>query len=392
MQADAAPAVKVGAVDRDAIRVLFLIGGLGPGGAEAQARLLLTKLPAAGVSVRLGCFGGYERELDLVSAAGVPIDLFAEARGRLWPVKVLWRINGIIRRHRINIVQTFLSSFDILAPFLRLLSPGVRLITSRRTIDEALPPRDIRLLRQTGRFVQAIVANSAAVAESVQRIEGHAPPRLRVVPNGIPLPAALSAEERALGRQTHGVSDQELVVTYIAHFRAGKGHRYIPEVARKVINRMPRTCFLLAGETDVNEVYRGIAAGLQGAVKRDRLQQHIRVLGPVSDVRNLLAAADLSLNLSDYEGMSNAVLEAMALGVPVVAADSGGTKEIITHGADGWLVPRADAAAAAEGILKIAGDPDLRRKLGGAGRRRIARDFSVERMVERYVSLYRELV
>jgi glycosyltransferase involved in cell wall biosynthesis len=376
----------------DRIRVLFLIGGLGPGGAERQARLLLTRLPDAGVSVRLGCFGGYPSELDLVSAAGVPIDDLSDVLGRRWPIRALLRIREIARLHRIRIVQTYLSSFDILAPFIRLVVPGVRVITSRRAVDEIVPARDLRLLRLTGRFVHAIVANSKAVAESVQRLEGHRSPRLRVIQNGILLPPPLGDDERLRARRTYGVSEQDFVVAYAAHLRPGKGHHYLPEVVRTVVGRLPHARFLLAGETDVDETYSKTTRELRQAIEREGLNEHVAFLGPVSDMRSLFAASDVSLSLSDFEGMSNALLEAMAHEVPVIAVGSGGTNETITHGVEGWLVPQANPSAAVEILLRAAADPALCKRVGDAARRRVARDFSVERMVSEYVSLYQELV
>ena len=98
-----------------------------------------------------------------------------------------------------------------------------------------------------------------------------------------------------------------------------------------------------------------------------------------------------SVSLSDVEGMSNSQMESMALGIPVVATAAGGTAELIEDGRDGWVVPRGAIEEAVAHLITLAADPGLRRRFGEAARERIAADFSVERMAERYAALYEEL-
>ena len=383
---------RVEPTDAASLRVLYLIGGLGPGGAELQARYLLTHLPAQGVAVRLGTFGGDKESLALVAAAGVPIDRLTPKPPGVWPVRVVSAILGILRRHRIRLVHSCLSTFDILAPCLKAFAPGLEVVTSRRSLDEYLSPRDLARLRLTGRWATRIVGNSNEVAESVTRLEGFHPPALTVIPNGIPLPETLSADERARARQWFGLGPDRFVVSFPAHFRRGKGHALIAEVARRVRAAHPEAVFLLAGDMEVSEQYRRIAAETRRAVAAADLDSSVRFLGPVADIRGLQAASDASLNLSDSEGMSNSVMEAMALGVPVVATGVGGNLEVITDGVHGLHVPVRDAAAAAAALVRLAGDPALRGRLGAAARQRVAAEYSIDRMVARYVALYREVL
>jgi glycosyltransferase involved in cell wall biosynthesis len=118
----------------------------------------------------------------------------------------------------------------------------------------------------------------------------------------------------------------------------------------------------------------------------------VRFLGDFRDQRKLHAAADFSLNLSDSEGMSNSVLESMSFGVPVVATAVGGNLEVIRDGVDGALVSRAGVAAETAGALaSLFADPGRRLALGRAARARVREEFSIDRMVDRYVALYREV-
>jgi glycosyltransferase involved in cell wall biosynthesis len=378
--------------DSEGFGVLYLIAGLGPGGAELQARYLLTHLPAQGVAVRLGTFGGDDESVALVAKAGVPIHRLTPRPPVVWPARVVSEILGILRKHRIRLVHSCLPTFDILAPCLRAFDPGLKVITSRRSLDEYLSPRDLKRLRLTGRWATRIVGNSNEVAESVTRLEGFRPPALQVIPNGIPMPAPLSFEERAEARRRFDVGPDRFVVSFPAHFRRGKGHALIADVARRVRDAHPEAVFLLAGDMEVSDQYRRIAAETREAVARADLDSSVRFLGPVSDIRALQAASDVSLNLSDSEGMSNSVMEAMALGVPVVATGVGGNLEVIQEGVHGLHFPVRDAAAAAAALIRLAGDPALRARLGDAARQRVAAEYSIDRMVARYVSLYREVL
>ena len=376
-----------------ALRVLVLIGSasLTAGGAERQVDYLLRNMPAERVAFRLACFEASRDDVDRIARVGVAVDILSSTPRRLWPLRFLARVLSIVRRHDIEIVQAFLPTFDILAPTLRLFAPDLRVVTSRRNVDEQLSSGELRGLKITGRLATGIVANSQAVAESVRRIEGDPQGRLHVIPNGLILPPPVDASQRKGARQTLGLADDEFVIVYIAHFRDGKGHVHLPGVVDAVVRRVPHARFLLAGDMNKNRGHILNAAAFGEAVDRLGASHKVRCLGLVPDSRLLLAAADASLNLSDVEGMSNALMESMALGVPVVATEAGGVREMVADGAEGWIIARGDVATAVERLVDLAGAPEIRRRVGEAARARIARDFSIERMVDSYARLYERL-
>ncbi len=373
-------------------RVLVLIGSIGPGGAEQQAMRLLIRMPMEKAAMRLACFGGRQEDLERILAAGVAIDRLTHPSGNLWPLRLLGEMRRVARRNRIEILQSFLPTFDVLVPALRPLVRGSRVITSRRNVDEQLPRRILGFLKTTNRWADAIVANSQAVAESVRRMEGDPGGRLRVIPNGIDLPEPIGEEERAEARRRYGCEEGAFTILYMAHFRGGKGHSHLPEVIDGVCRRIPSASFLLAGDTDSNSEYRRHSAAFRDAVAASGNSGRVRTLGVVADSRSLYAAADAVLSLSDWEGMSNALMEAMACGLPVVATDAGGAREMIRDGVDGFVLARGDREAAVERLISLGSNDGLARRLGEAGRTRVARDFSVERMVDRYAALYVELL
>lgn len=372
------------------IRLLVVIGSLARGGAERQVQLLLAYLPRARVAAQLACFSVDPANRAALEREGIAVSQLPPGLPGLWWGRVLGTLAALVRRERIDVVHSFLPSLDIIAPMLRAFRPRIRVVTSRRVVDEALHRGHLRLLRLTGHLAHAVVGNSADVVESVRRMENLPERKLHHIPNGVPPLEAIAEEERLKSRETLGVSDA-FVVVYLANFRPGKGHRHLPEVAGELVRRTPRAVFLLAGEKQRGARYRETAAALTAEAARLGVASHLRYLGVVHDVRALFAAADAALNLSDVEGMSNAVMEAMAHGRPVVATDAGGARELIRDGTDGWLVPRERRIEAAAYLARLAGDSDLRRTMGESARRRMQERFSVETMAEAYASLYERL-
>ncbi len=133
-------------------------------------------------------------------------------------------------------------------------------------------------------------------------------------------------------------------------------------------------------------------AALERYARLCRVQHCVHFLGLRHDVPRLLPHCDLLWLASGYEGLPNVVMEAMAAGLPVVATDIPGTRDLVIPGETGYLVAVGDRAELARYASKLLDDPQLGRRLGAAGRERIARDFSVDTMVARYAELYRSLL
>ena len=207
--------------------------------------------------------------------------------------------------------------------------------------------------------------------------------KLVLIYNGVatsPFETALSRRKSL--RRKYGIRDDEQVLVTVANLIPYKGHFDLILAAREVCNRFPRVQFLLAGED------RGIQDGLERKVRELGLQRSVRFLGRRDDIPGLLAAGDISVLPSHEEGFSNVILESMAAGLPVVATDVGGNGEAVQDGVTGWLTPPGDPSALAEKIIDLLEDPVRARAWGRAGRERIGRMFTVERMVEAHLQLY----
>lgn len=166
-----------------------------------------------------------------------------------------------------------------------------------------------------------------------------------------------------------------------------KGYEYAVHALRLLLDKGVVAQLRIIGDgPDAQRIrYTAFDLGIRG---------HVQLLGKLTptEVRDHLRQAEVFLLASLTEGISNAVLEAMACGVPVVTTDCGGMREAVTDGVDGLVVPTRDPAAMAEALHKLATQPDLRTSMGQAGRDRILRDFTLEEQTSQFIQLYREVL
>lgn len=235
-------------------------------------------------------------------------------------------------------------------------------------------------LRALARGVDRYFAVSRDIARELVEELGWPEEKVEVVYNAVD-PRRLDVEAPpGLREQLGGGDDRPLVLTP-ARLDAQKGHRFLFEAIAEV----PDAIFVLAGEGPERESLEALAAQLG-------ISERVRFLGRREDVPQLLAACDVFALPSLYEGSSLAVLEAMAVGVPVVSSAIGGTDELIEDGESGLLVPPGDAAALAAALRRVLGDGELRRRLAARARERVERDLTRERMAVRVTGVYRELL
>jgi glycosyltransferase involved in cell wall biosynthesis len=206
-----------------------------------------------------------------------------------------------------------------------------------------------------------------------------------VIPNGVRAGSG-QVDEAAVRclRQRLGISAKGLVVGTVARFNWKKGYEFFIRAVAIVVKEMPTVRFVAFGDGPLKDEMTALVARLG-------LRDHILFAGWEPDVRSKLALFDIYVCASIIEGMSNAILEAMAERRPVIATAVGGNPETIRDGETGCLVPPADPKSLATAILDLAQDPDRRRAMGEAARTSVERDFTVTRMVERMQDFYTTL-
>lgn len=152
----------------------------------------------------------------------------------------------------------------------------------------------------------------------------------------------------------------------------------------KTFSELPSARCLIAGDGPLRE-------WLKKRILDSPIGAQFRLLGPRDDVPTLLAAADILLLTSTFEGMPNAVLEAMSAGLPVVATQVGGLGDLVVPGKTGYLCPAGDRDKLASACVKLLQDPAHAREMGCRARTRCEERFSVEKMIQAYLDLYRKL-
>ena len=212
--------------------------------------------------------------------------------------------------------------------------------------------------------------------------------RAATVHNGIDADRFEPVAARAAGlalRAELGIAPDALVLAHIAAFRPEKAHGLLLEALGQVRAALPGIVVLFAGDGPLR-------AGIEAQAGALGLAAHVPFLGNLPDMRPVLGAADFSLLPSvAVETFSLAMLESLALEVPMIAADLGGAREAVLDGETGLVVPAGDAAALAAAMLTLGRDAPLRRRMGVAGRQLVLERYTLERMVEQTTRLLEQV-
>lgn len=193
----------------------------------------------------------------------------------------------------------------------------------------------------------------------------------------------LDADARAERRRALGLGDDDFVLLYIAEFIPRKNHALLIEAFARIAARLPRARLLLPGDGPLQQA-------VQADCARRGLQDRVRFLGFRRDIPDLANAADCAVSTSRHEGLPIGLVEVMACGVPIVASEDRGHRELVVEGKTGWIVAQDDADALVAHILALAADPARRREMGAAARAHVQR-FALDAALPAMTAIYEDV-
>jgi len=366
------------------IPVLHLVNRFWIGGAERQFVERLRRHPK-GFRAVVGCLEASGPMLDPVRAMGYEPEVFPLHGSMMRPNTAVQiaRMAALIRAEGVQIVHATDFNTNLLGLAAARLA-GAKAIVSRVDLGH-LRAGFGKWHRETeklnARLADLVVANADAVRDVCVREEGVKPENCVVVRNGMDLKHFDETAARGLEAPLP-VPEGGRFVAVIGNLWPVKGHRTLLEAVARLPAELQDVRFLCAGEGPERDY-------LTARIAELGLSERVLLLGHRLDVPAILARAQAACLCSSAEGLSNALMEAMASRLPVVATRVGGNPELIRDGDNGALVPYGDPDALAAALSGLLSAPEQAREMGQRGRRRVESELSMERMADGHGALYR---
>jgi len=368
-------------------RIMFITGSLELGGIERLISELSIALKDSGDWEPLICCliekkGEFLVDLGL---AGIPV--FECPLDKQSLLTFPYRLSKLVRNTKPDIVHSHVDS-SIPWQVLGIRLGGVRNIVW--TQHSEYPNWDKSIFARfriwlyykvAWSSISAYTAVSMGVQKSVSNLSGQPLSDFQVIYN--PVDAAVfkpSLEKRSTAREAFGATDDHFVIGNVARFAEPKGHIYLVKAAKIITILVPNSRFILVGDGPLRQT-------IEAVVKKEGLDKYFIFMGKRRDVHEILPGFDMFIFPSLWEGLGIVLLEAMACGLPVVASKVGGIPEAL--GEIGLTTPPGDHQALAKAVIKLYNNPGLRTDMGDAARKRVIKNFSIEKILNQYIQLYK---
>jgi glycosyltransferase involved in cell wall biosynthesis len=358
-------------------RIIFVIPSLGAGGTERQLTHLIKGLEKKyNITVLCtrngGAFAGDVRRHGRVDVLGL--------RGG-WDPRLRSRLEKLFRKYKPDIVHSFMFGFDYVVNVAARRSRVPIVISSRRQLADWKKPRHIRLQKKANPLVDAIVANSCAVAAYSSAQEEWPIDGYHVIYNGIDATTMQSVVDPEILRKRFRIPEGKKVIGMVANMSPVKDYPLFLEAAVEILAKRTDVHFLMVGHGP------GVHS-IEKKIKKMNAQNSITHIKTVSEMPDLFRVFSVSVLTSKVEGLPNVVMEAMAAKVPIVASSVGGIPELIENERSGLLVHTRTPKSFADAIERCLNEPDQTQQRVDDAYKRIVQEFSLPNMVESYDDLY----
>jgi len=369
------------------VRVLHVLATLLPGGSEISVLRLVGALDTTRYLVRVACLRGEPVLAAEFRSAGVEVVRFG-MRGKFDPGCLL-RLRRYVARERIDIVHTHMDLADFYGALAGRLGGARCVVATKHAPDEFRTRRTwkrypfLLLERLAYEMDDAVIVVSEGLRVFFETVERLPRRKMIVIGHGVDATARPATREEA--RRSLGLPQQGPLIGAVGRLSPEKGQNVLLQALPSVLAAFPQAACVLAGEGPAR-------AALEAEARRLGIGDRVVFLGLRRDVPMVLAALDLFVQPSIYEGFGLSLLEAMAAGLPVVASRVGGIPELIEDGRTGLLVPPQDPMALAGAVVRLLGDSEGARRLGEAAASRSRERFSLGRVADRVDALYRNIL
>jgi len=387
------------------LHVLQVIANLDIGGAQEVVRTLSEGLVESGCPTVVCSFkdGPLRAQIEQL---GIPVEVLPQRRYSIlafpFYVREMFAIRQalvrLVQKYEIDVIQThLLRSLDFLVATLRFGAQRPLIFWTVHNFNFALRPEQLPrfrwlagakqavhswLYRRMARWANGFIAISNDVETAIVKTIGPVQDRIAIISNGVDMRRYQSSTDRFATRRALGFTEDDILYTVVGTLKEQKGHRYLIEAVTPLIARTPRLHILIVGDGELR-------GSLEAQVRAAGIETNIHFLGNRSDVAALLAASNVFVLPSLWEGLPMALIEAMASGLPVIATLVSGSQQVVEQGRSGILVPPGEVTPLRQAMEDLLADPERARLLGKAAQRRIEEAYSARRQAEEHLVLYR---
>lgn len=371
---------------RKRIRVLHIVPSLETGGRERSVLHLLKHFDQTTFEVAVVSLFPYSGTIFQREAAATGVRVFYLPKRVGLDPGILIPLNQVIRSFAPDIVHSHLYILHYVLPVCVWNNVKVKLHTFGNPLDALKPNKWQRFLHRLAfhRFGFIPLAISQDILESIQAFYG--PLESPLIRNGTDTARfAPRMVDRDAWRRQQGILPETCVFVNIARFHRQKNHRLLIEAFHAMLPQAPQSLLLLVGNGSLQPT-------IQAKVVALDLQENVRFLGERGDIEDILNASDVVVSASDWEGLPNNLVEALAAGKAVVATNVGGVSEVVIHGKTGFLVPPGSQELLTKAILVLYHNRTLAEWMGDNGRQVAQQQFDVCEMAHQYGKLYLKLL
>lgn len=362
------------------IRISFVIPTLDQSGAERQLTMLASALPKDEHDVQVIALNRGGPYADQLRAAGINVEVLGK-RLRFDPLTFM-RLRSALHRFQPQIIQSFLFAANSYVRLPGMAPAGSRIVVSERCVDSWKSGWQLGLDRRLAARTDAMTANSESVAAFYEQI-GMPRSKISVIPNAMPLQSPEYSREKA--REILGLSAAHQVVGFVGRLAPQKRLKDVVWAFQLLHQVVDNVRLVLIGAGPERDELTDLANNFG-------CRDMIVFADHRADAFSLMKAFDAFVLASEFEGMSNSLMEAMSLGIPCVVSDIQPNLELVTNEQTGLTFPLGKGPELTKVLIRLLQTPELASQLGEAGQRLIADRHSVETMVQHHQRLYKRLL